>query len=80
MKKNLLITAVTALTSFSAFAQGYVDLSFTTHRVWDNFTTPGVGVSAATMDFAVYWAASGTATPLSSIGTQFGLGGICRDC
>ena len=72
MKKNLLITTAIALTSFGAFAQGYVDLSFTTHRVWDDFTTPGVGVSAATIDFAVYWAAVGTTDPLSSVGTQLG--------
>jgi hypothetical protein len=72
MKKNYLVITAIALTSFGAFGQGYVNLSFATHRTWDEFTVPGVGVNAATMDFAVYWAAVGTTDPLASVGAQFG--------
>ena len=72
MKKGYLITTAIALTSFGAFAQGYVNLSFATHRVWDEFTVPGVGVNAATMDFAVYWGPTTLTDPLSSAGIQFG--------
>jgi hypothetical protein len=74
MKKSLLIVAATVMSSLGAFAQGYVDFSFATHRVWDEFTTPGVGVYAGNVQFAVYWAPTATTDPLVAYGTQFGQG------
>ena len=47
-------------------------MATSTHRFWDCFTVPGVGINAATMDYAVYWGATTLTDPLSSIGTQFG--------
>jgi hypothetical protein len=74
MKKNLLIVAATVMTSLGAFAQGFVDFSFSTHRVWDEFTTPGVGVYGGNVEFAVYWAPITATDPLVAIGSQFGQG------
>jgi hypothetical protein len=49
--------------------------SSTGKLIWDEFTTPGVGVVEDNMDFTVLFAATGTADLLSSVGTQFGPGG-----
>ena len=72
MKKTFLITSATVFSGFAAFGQGYLDFSFATHRVWDEFTTPGVGVNAATMDFAIYWGATTLTDQLPSVELRFG--------
>jgi hypothetical protein len=74
MKKQLVIIAALATTAASVFGQGYVTLSTSTHRLVDEFTTPGVQAYGATIDYALYWAPVGTTDPLTAQGTEFGLG------
>jgi len=74
MKKQLVIIGALAATAFSVLGQGYVSYNTTTHRFYDEFTTPGVGIYGnANIDYAVYWAPVGTTDPLTSVGTQFGI-------
>jgi len=74
MKKQFVLTAAIVLAGFSVMAQGFVTLTTANNRLFDEFTTPGVGVrSVSTVDFALYWAATGTADPLSAVGSQFGM-------
>jgi hypothetical protein len=78
MKKQIAILAtVLAASGFTAFGQGYMTLGSSAGKlIWDDFTTPGVGVVDDNMDFTVLFAATGTADLLSSVGTTgFGLGG-----
>ena len=79
MKKQIAILALAAVSSaFSVFGQGYVNMSTSTHRLYDQFTTPGVGVYGTTIDYAIYWALVSTADPLSAVpgaGSQYGQGG-----
>jgi len=74
MKKQIaLLATIIAASGFTAFGQGYITMSASTHDVWDEFTTSGVGANDTLMDVALLWATSGTADQLTSVGTQFGL-------
>jgi hypothetical protein len=80
MKKQIAILAtVLAASGFTAFGQGYMTIGSSAGKlIWDDFTTPGVGVVDDNMDFTVLFAATGTADLLSSVGgtaNQYGLGG-----
>jgi len=75
MKKQIaLLATLIAASGFTAFGQDWLELSTTgTKYVWDESTTPGVGVTAAAgeYDVAFLWAPVGTADQLSSVGTEF---------
>jgi len=75
MKKQIAILAALVATSgFAAFGQDYLEISITgTKYVWDNSTTPGVGLpaTAGEYDVAFLWAPTGTADSLPSVGTEF---------
>ncbi len=76
MKSRIGILALLIVaTGFSAHGQAWMSFDTGAHQVYDEYTTPGVGVrSAGTVDAGFLWAATGTTDPLPSVGTQFGLG------
>jgi len=75
MKKQLVVITALAATALSVFGQGFVTLSTSTHKFYDEFTTAGSGIySAANVDYALYWAPTTATDPLSAIGSQFGAG------
>jgi hypothetical protein len=84
MKKQIaILAALVAATSFSAFGQGYVTFTSPTHQLYDEFTTPGVGVRAnANIDVAFLWAPTSATDSLTLVsgsggpnGNGLGLGG-----
>jgi len=75
MKKQIVVITALAVTALSVFGQGYVTLNTSTHRIVDEFTTPGVMAYGATIDYALYWAPTSATDPLTAIGSQFGTGG-----
>lgn len=76
MKKQLLTIAGVLTITCGAYAQGYVTMSSGVRWLWDEFTTPGVGIrpASAAVDYAIYWAPVSTVDPLTAVGTQFGTG------
>jgi hypothetical protein len=76
MKKQIAILATMLVaTGFTAFGQDWLEISISgTKFVWDESTTPGVGVTAGAgeYDVAFLWAPTGTTDLLPSIGTEFG--------
>jgi len=77
MKKQIaLLATIIAASGFSAFGQDWVNLgTANANWVYDEFTTPGVGVYAGNNDVnvTILWAATGTSDQLPSVGTAFGL-------
>jgi hypothetical protein len=71
MKKLTIIAAgALLLSSVASFAQGYVTFATGNRYVWNEFTTPGVGVFAAGgADVALYWAPTSATDPLPSVGS-----------
>jgi len=73
MKKQLVIIAALATTAASVFGQGWVTLSTSTHKFYNEFTTPGVGIYGnANIDYALFWAPTSATDPLLAVGTEFG--------
>jgi len=73
MKKQFAILGLLVATAdTSALADGYVTFSTAplAHAVWDEFTTPGLGVlpAANSVDATFLWAPLGTTDPLPDVG------------
>jgi hypothetical protein len=82
MKKQIAILAtLIAASGFTAFGQDYLQFNQAgTKLVWDESTTPGVGVEPGTVgeyEMAFLWAPVATADDLSNLGNagNFGLNG-----
>lgn len=76
MKKQIAILAtIVAASGFNAFGQGYFQFNAGTKDVYDEFTTPGVGVLSADMTVALLWAASGTSDSLTAVAGSGGPSG-----
>jgi len=66
-----------AVGGFSAFGQGWMTFDGAVGRVYDEFTTAGVGIRAPSdVNVAFLWAATGTADPLTLVN---GTGGPSSD-
>lgn len=70
MKKQIAVLAtIIAATGFTAFGQDWITIGTGSSRwVYDEFTTPGTGVTAGTGDVnvEVLWAVDGTSDPLGA--------------
>jgi len=71
MKKQIALLATIMVTSgLAAFGQGFVNLNVANLWIYDQFTTPGVGVKDnANLDVVYLWAPTATADLLTSQGT-----------
>jgi len=78
MKKQIaLLATIIVASGFSAFGQDWVTIGTASSKfVYDEFTTPSVGVVAGANDIniEVLWAPVGTSDPLTSVGTTGNMG------
>jgi len=75
MKKQLaIISTILATAGMSAFGQGFITFSTSTHELFDEFTTAGGGGTPlypanGALDVTFLWAATGTQDTLPTVGT-----------
>jgi hypothetical protein len=62
------LAALVVAGGMSAFGQGFVNFSTAIHYVYDDFSTPGTGVTSTSgnIDATFLWAASGSTDPLGT--------------
>jgi hypothetical protein len=70
--KIAIIATLIATSGMNIFGQGYVTFNGSTSSLWNEFTTPGLGVRGnANINVAFLWAPVGTADLLPAVGSQF---------